>query len=324
MHFALPPKSTHAPYRPASRSSSSLRRKPLQVTAIVAVAFCTFYLFLSYIFAGDATEVVPAGTPPVVIVTVLDETTMSQDYISKIKGNRDDYARRHGYANFYTNTTLYAPYLESSPSSWSIVPALRHAMNIYSHSQWFFALSPHSLFMNPTESLEDHLLEPAKLSSLMLKDIPVVPPDSVIHTFSHLQPEKVDLILTQDADSLAHGSFLLRKGEWAKYFLDSWMDPLYRSYNFQKAEGHALEHLTQWHPTILSHLCLVPQRTINAYNFESSTDSSTQPSNGGSLYNEGDLIISLSGCDDSNPARNCEKEYDGYWAKWREIIGRLT
>ena len=44
----------------------------------------------------------------------------------------------------------------------------------------------------------------------MLKDIPVVPPDSVIHTFSHLKPSQVYLILTQDADNVAHTSFILR------------------------------------------------------------------------------------------------------------------
>lgn len=84
------------------------------------------------------------------------------------------------------------------------------------------------------------MLQSARMTSLMLKDVPVVPPDSVIHTFSHLTPEKVDLVLSQDGESLVHGSFLLRRGDWAKYFLDSWMDGLYRSYNFQKAEGHAL------------------------------------------------------------------------------------
>jgi len=38
----------------------------------------------------------PAGTPEVVIVTVLDRARMSDAYIEKIKENRDDYAVRHG------------------------------------------------------------------------------------------------------------------------------------------------------------------------------------------------------------------------------------
>ena len=75
----------------------------------------------------------------------------------------------------------------------------------------------------------------------------------------------MDFVLTQDKEGLAGGSLLVRTGEWAKFFLDAWYDPLYRSYNFQKAEGHALEHIVQWHGTILAKLALVPQRVLNSY-----------------------------------------------------------
>ena len=121
-----------------------------------------------------------------------------------------------------------------------MVPGLRHAMTAFPHSTFFYYLSPHGLIMNPHLSLKSHILEPRKLESLMLRDKPVVPPDSVIRTFSHLVGEKIDLVITQDNEGLCQGSFVLRRGEWAKFFLDTWFDPLYRSYNFQKAEGHAL------------------------------------------------------------------------------------
>lgn len=74
----------------------------------------------------------------------------------------------------------------------------------------------------------------------MIKDTPVVPPDSVIHTFSHLSGNDVDLVVAQDAENLLPGSYLVRNTEWAKFFLDSWFDPLYRNYRFAKAETHAL------------------------------------------------------------------------------------
>ena len=94
--------------------------------------------------------------------------------------------------------------------------------------------------MNPSLELISYVLDPAVLESIMLKDLPVVPPDSVIHTFSHLKGDKIDLVLTQDGEGLCQESFILRRGDWANFFLDTWFDPLYRSYNFQKAEGHAL------------------------------------------------------------------------------------
>ena len=79
-----------------------------------------------------------------------------------------------------------------------------------------------------------------RLESLMIRDQPIVPPDSVIKTFSHLKGNQIDFVLTQDKEGLAEGSFIIRRGEWSKFFLDTWFDPLYRSYNFQKAETHAL------------------------------------------------------------------------------------
>lgn len=113
-------------------------------------------------------------------------------------------------------------------------------MTKYPYTTYFFALSPHALIMNPPLTLESHIMEKKRLESVMLKDKPVVPPDSVIKTFSFLKGDKIDLVLTQDGEGLCQGSFILRRGNWARFFLDTWFDPLYRSYNFQKAEGHAL------------------------------------------------------------------------------------
>jgi mannan polymerase II complex MNN11 subunit len=82
----------------------------------------------------------------------------------------------------------------------------------------------------------------------------------------------------------------VRNGEWAKYFLDAWFDPIYRSYNFQKAETHALEHIVQWHGTILAKLALVPQNIINAYVSGPANKKHGQ-------YKDGDLVASFPGCD---------------------------
>lgn len=94
--------------------------------------------------------------------------------------------------------------------------------------------------MNPSRSLKSHLLDKSRLRSLMLKDVPIVPPDSIIRTFSHMKEKDVDLILTQDSENLNPGSFILRNGDFARFFLDLWFDPLYRNYNFAKAETHGL------------------------------------------------------------------------------------
>ncbi|KAI4234053.1 MAG: hypothetical protein LQ349_004026 [Xanthoria aureola] len=311
MHFAYPPrKSSHPPAYPArglSRSLSYNQRRQLKIGAIILCSLVFLILVLSRLFSNGVERIQP-GTPEVVIVTLIDEENMSKDYIAKVQDNRNEYAARHGYATFFPTVSSY-PSINDSPRTWSLVPALRHALTLHPHSTYIFALSPHALIMNPTLNLRTHILAPNRLEKLMLRDKPVVPPDSVIKTFGNLKGDRIDLVLTQDGEGLCPGSFVLKNGEWAQFFLETWFDPLYRSYNFQKAEAHALEHIIQWHPTILTKLALIPQRTLNTYN----TDIASR---GGAdaLYQDGDFVVRLVGCD-TDAARSCEGEFEAMRVK---------
>jgi mannan polymerase II complex MNN11 subunit len=143
-----------------------------------------------------------------------------------------------GYATFFPTNKDYD--LKGAPASWAKVPAARHALSKFPYSAYVWYLDQNSLIMNPEIKVETHIMDNKKLESLMIKDQPIVPPDSVIKTWPHLKGENVDLVLTQDKDGLAQGSFIVKRGDWGKFFLDTWFDPLYRSYNFQKADTHAL------------------------------------------------------------------------------------
>ncbi|KAL9087862.1 MAG: hypothetical protein Q9165_006424 [Trypethelium subeluteriae] len=233
-------------------------------------------------------------------------------FIHAIKDNRNDYAARHGYGTFFPNVTDYN--LENAPLSWSKVPAMRHAMTLYPHSAYFFYLSSFALIMNPSISIEAHIMNRERLETTMLVEKPVVPPDSIIKTFPNIRGDKIDLVLTQDKEGLSQDSFVIRRGEWAKYFLDAWFDPLYRSYNFQKGERHALEHIVQWHGTILAKLALVPQRILNSYLRD--PDGGTE-----GAYAEGDFVVNFFGCDIAGD-RNCEEEMTPMITRWREIRDR--
>ncbi|KAJ9608134.1 putative alpha-1,6-mannosyltransferase mnn11 [Cladophialophora chaetospira] len=341
MHFALPPRKTSQP-PPYVRNSNltaaaQRRRKQIQLLAYAVLGLVTLYLVYEFFLSFRAVEGTEDGAESiqglqdVVIVTVFDNATMSEDYVRMIRANRDDYAARHGYKNFYTNTSAYFNLVDPSPSSWSLVPALRQALTDLGSSTFFWSLSADAFITNPSLSLETHILEP--LESLMLKDIPVVPPDSVIHTFSHLTPCRTHLILSQDMDNLAHSSFILRNtpftsktpDNWAHFFLDAWFDPLYRAYAFQKAENHALEHLVQWHPTILAKLVLIDQRKMNSYNY--ATPPQKDPVTGNtrthdSMWQGGDLVVNLKGCRTSEK-RDCEEEMRHYFAIWEKEVERL-
>ncbi|KAL4909052.1 hypothetical protein BDW74DRAFT_174268 [Aspergillus multicolor] len=315
MQFAVPPRKGSSP-PPYARASflTFHRRKQLKATAILTLALLAVFLLLSQLFYNrSGTSAAPIGTSGVVIVTLLDRALYSDAYIQKIIKNREDYAERHGYTNFFANFSDYDSYIGNSPRSWGIVPAIRHAMASHPSATYFFHLDVHALFMNPNESLEARLLNKHQLESLMRRNVPVVAPDSIIKTFSHLRSEDIDLIATNDAEDLATGSFVIRQGDFAHFFLDTWFDPLYRSYNFAKAETHSFEHIVQWHPTVLARLALVPQRVINSY----SKDSPQAAVDG--TYKDGDLIIRFFECD-TDPKRNCEKGMDPYYNLWAKKL----
>lgn len=106
MHFAYPPRKSSNPPPFVPRSSSSrlpalpvLRRGRLKaialgVIAIVVVVFlCTRPSRRSY--APPAPHK-PSGNPPAVLVTVLDQTEASPNFIAQVKENREAYAQKHG------------------------------------------------------------------------------------------------------------------------------------------------------------------------------------------------------------------------------------
>ena len=117
--------------------------------------------------------------------------------------------------------------------------AMRHALSKYPDCGHMWFLDEKALILDPKPSLEDHVLGKNKLAELMLPPKPIVP-ESIIETFEHLQTEDAALLISQDESGLATDSMIIKNGEWTKFFLEQWLDPLYRSYNFEKAERHAL------------------------------------------------------------------------------------
>jgi mannan polymerase II complex MNN11 subunit len=102
MHFAYPPRksSNPPPFRPRSSRLSQLRRTRLRTVFIVLGALIFGLFFFSGRWGGQHTgpyqEYVPTGSPPVVVVTVVDPFQYSEEYIKSIQDNRDLYAKKHG------------------------------------------------------------------------------------------------------------------------------------------------------------------------------------------------------------------------------------
>jgi mannan polymerase II complex MNN11 subunit len=214
-------------------------------------------------------------------------------------------------------------------------------MSKHTHTPYFFFVDTKTLIMDMDVSIEDKIMDKKKLESVMLVDVPVIPPDSVIRTFAGIPGDKIDMVISQDKDGLMSNAFVMRRGEWAKFFLDAWFDPMYQSYNFQKAERHALEHIIQsvsinhfrvgysgdyfnldlesvdlptssndprWHGTILAHIALLPQKILSTY-----TEKDEKLAGEDGLYKAGDFLVYFGDCTNSN--RNCAQEMKPYFAK---------
>ncbi|KAH7160725.1 galactosyl transferase GMA12/MNN10 family-domain-containing protein [Dactylonectria macrodidyma] len=319
MQFAYPPRksSNPPPFRPRT---SNIPLRPSRLRTILLLVLGVVGLF--WLLSGPRKETpyrehVPSGKPPVVILTVIDPTKYSDAYLKTITDNREQYAAKHGYE--IMTVRLFDYDTKGAPQSWARIIAIRHALSLYPEAKFVWLLDQNAYIMELDMSLEEQLTNPAKLEELMIKDRSIVPPDSIIKTFTHLKGEEAAFIISQDDAGLVTNSFLVRNGDWAKFFIETWMDPLYRSYNFQKAERHALvcfppqievisalltisqEHIVQWHPTILSKLALVPQRTIASYGRNKE----------GNSYRDGDFVALLVDCHPTGP-NSCDKQSQSY------------
>lgn len=142
--------------------------------------------------------------------------------------------------------------------------------------------------MNPSIPLYTHFLSQEALLALPLRDVPVFPEEATVRTLSlRNQPiSQISIILSHGAGILHTGSIILRRGDYANFVLDSWNDPLVRSYGFPGEEHQALEHLIQWHSTIMEGLAVMPKRSIISFGVAAGDDEQ---------YHEGDFVVHLDG-----------------------------
>lgn len=121
---------------------------------------------------------------------------------------------------------------------------MRHALTKFPDASYIWFLDQNALIMDPKVSIHRDIMGRDNLNKAMIRGQPVALPDSVIKTWRLLTADQIDLVLTQDKDGMSHESMILRNGDWAEFFLDTWYDPLIKSYNFKKAELHALVSFT--------------------------------------------------------------------------------
>lgn len=113
MHFALPPRKSSSPppyARASARNAANRKRQTIHYLSYAVLVVLTLYLVLRWAFSSaenDNDRPIPEDSS-VLIVTVLDTDSMSEDYIKMIKANRKDYADRHGMSNILSRLLMSA------------------------------------------------------------------------------------------------------------------------------------------------------------------------------------------------------------------------
>lgn len=109
MHFAYPPRkdSNPPPFRPRTSKVPLLRPSRIRTILLLVLTIVGFLWFLS----GPREEPpyrehVPSGKPPVVILTVVDPTKYSNEYLKTITDNREQYAAKHGEHHMEVSSTV--------------------------------------------------------------------------------------------------------------------------------------------------------------------------------------------------------------------------
>lgn len=249
--------------------------------------------------------------PEVVLVTAINYEDFDASYLVKIIQNRVDYAHHNGYAVYSRWVQEFTPIFQehnNDPNGWSKTFILREAMYAFPNAKWFWYIDEKSMIMRHDISLNNYLLKPKALDPIILRNQPLIPPDSTIKTYEHSTADEVSLILTQNSKSLNTDNFIIKNDLTGRAILELWMDPLFRKYpTFRKDESNALSHILQWHPVMLSKTAIIPPRAIAAIAPEFAALRSTE-----FLYQDGDLVVSLANCRSS---KDCENAILPYWKK---------
>lgn len=238
--------------------------------------------------------------PPIVMVLGLDADRYPKHYLDLIVKDRLAYARKHGYG-------LYVRYLQDfvsedekdttdkiSPLEFTKVGVMREAMFSFSTSAWFWWLDQDALITNHDWDIgADLVYNKDELSNRMLRDKPIIPPESIIHTYKRIPAEQIKLITMQNDLGVNLASFIVRQDQlYGRVLMDYLKDPLQRKYQgFRdvgsgKALNAAMTHLLQWHPAILSRMALVSPAILGAYPEDNTILK-------GSQYKPGDFVYLL-------------------------------
>lgn len=269
--------------------------------------------------AGKNTEL-DGANPRLVLVLGLDADRYSKDYMANVLADRLAYAKKHGYGLYCRYLQDFIPEEENNPEQehkldpleWAKVNLMREAMFAFSQAAWMWWLEQDAVIMNPKFDIGSQLVfDKEILSKNMIRDAPIIPPQSIIHTYKHVPADQIKFITTQNEAGISMNSYLIRNDQlYGRMLFDYLRDPLHRTYPGFRAAGSgraieaAVTHLVQWHPAILSRMALVPTALLGAHASEGKLMQNPTFKKGGFVYLTKSSLLSRRGVQDADYIAN--------------------
>lgn len=192
--------------------------------------------------------------------------------------------------------------------TWSKIPAVAEAFHLYPHAEWVWLIDTDIIIMSPEVSLVDDIVAPAALEKGLMRGTPILDGQlknnpTNIFTPTDFRVEEIDILITQDHQSVNTGSTFFRRTAFTRFLLEMMTDyTMLMGSDHPGAEQDALKHLMLEHQLVRDHVGIYPQRKFNAY-----------VQGGGTMgYRDGDLAVHFAGC---WVGGKCAEWFEEYWAQ---------
>lgn len=190
--------------------------------------------------------------------------------------------------------------------TWSKIPAVAEAFFLQPTAEWVWLIDTDIIIMTPDVDLVDDIVAPEAIEKGLMRDTPIlsgminVSPTN-ISTPAEFRVEDIDILITQDHQSVNTGSTFFRRTAFTRFILEMMMDyTMLMGKEHPGAEQDALKHLMLEHPLVRQHVGIYPQRKFNAY-----------VEGGDNMgYRDGDLLVHLAGCWVKD---KCRENFDQFW-----------
>jgi hypothetical protein len=245
----------------------------------------------------------------VVVLTASDgggHNSAIPNVLERVLADRQQYCDRHGYTNLWLNTSRYD--IGEAHRTWSKIPAVAEAFHLYPNAEWVWLIDTDIILMTPEYDLVNEILAPAAIQQGLMRGTPILdgqlkknPTD--IYTPKKFRVEDIDVLITQDHQSVNTGSTFFRRTAFTRWLLEMMTDyTMLMGKDHLGAEQDAIKHLMLEHPLVRNHVGIYPQRKFNAY-----------VQGGDNMgYRDGDLLVHFAGCWTAN---KCSGWFEEFWEK---------